>query len=110
MTRLRPAVAGLWRGRRNPNLAPKARSHYKSATGRIHLGEPGAKPESSFSAKGALSLQAWGNAPGMVKPQNASAESAFHVSLLHHVGIYFNAKGALSLLAWGNAPGLDRTT
>ncbi len=32
----------------------------------------------SVSAKGALSLLAWGNAPGIEKPQNTSAESAIH--------------------------------
>jgi hypothetical protein len=31
-----------------------------------------------FSAKGALSLLAWGNAPGFMKLKNASAESAIH--------------------------------
>ena len=31
-----------------------------------------------FSAKGAVSLPAWGNAPGLVKSPSASAESAIH--------------------------------
>jgi hypothetical protein len=31
-----------------------------------------------FSAKGAVSLLAWGNAPGFMKLKNASAESAIH--------------------------------
>ena len=38
----------------------------------------GQRPRVSFSAKGALSLLAWGNAPGIEKPQNTSAESAIH--------------------------------
>jgi hypothetical protein len=31
-----------------------------------------------FSAKGAVSLPAWGNAPGLVKSPSASVESAIH--------------------------------
>jgi hypothetical protein len=31
-----------------------------------------------FSANGALSLEAWGNAPGIMDPKGLSAESAYH--------------------------------
>ena len=47
----------------------------------------GQRPRVSFSAKGALSLLAWGNAPGIrLSPDNLSAESAIHFGhqLDHH--------------------------
>jgi hypothetical protein len=38
------------------------------------------------SAKGAVSSQAWGNAPGLEKNENISAESAIHsrANSVHH--------------------------
>ena len=39
---------------------------------------PGAMPPELCCAEGAVSLLAWGNAPGFVVPKNTSAESAIH--------------------------------
>jgi hypothetical protein len=51
-----------------------------SAKGAAHS-SLGQRPRVAFSAKGAVSLLAWGNAPGIEKPQNTSAESAIHFLL-----------------------------